>query len=47
LSEIGVFVRRDKSVKKLEESGLEVKVATEPGKIVLFVGGVRKPPKTS
>jgi hypothetical protein len=31
-----------------EEAGrMEVEVATEPGKIVLFVGGVRNPPKTS
>jgi hypothetical protein len=30
-------------VKKLEEPGLEVKVATQPGKIVLFVGSQETP----
>jgi hypothetical protein len=34
-------------VKKLEESGLKVKIATEPGKEMVFVGGVRTPPKKS
>jgi hypothetical protein len=29
-------------LKKLEGSGLEVKVTTEPGNVILFVGGWRE-----